>query len=116
MIRRSATAAFLVSAALAACQTAGLQSAGGPSVEGRWASGDGVGITTLGAGRLITRRSTTGEVLANGTYAVEGNQVNFNWFSGAAQQRRSAVCTFAGPNALRCNQAGGTSFDLTRIA
>jgi len=115
MIRRSATAALLVSA-LAACQTAGLQSAGGPSVEGRWASADGVGITTLGEGRLITRRTTTGEVLASGTYAVEGSRVNFSWFSGAAQQQRSAVCTFAGPNTLRCNQAGGTSFDLTRIA
>jgi hypothetical protein len=117
MIRRSTAGALLVCAvALAACQTAGIQSAGGPPVEGRWASGDGLSVSTLRQGRLVTRVTNTGEVVADGTYAVEGGQVNFSWFSIAAQQQRSAVCTFAGPNALRCSQAGGSSFDLTRIA
>ena len=117
MIRRSTTAALLVcAAALAGCQTAMMHSAGGPPVEGRWASGDGLSVSTLRQGRLVTRVNATGEVVADGTYAVEGNRVNFSWFSISAQQQRTAVCTFAGPNALRCDQAGGASFDLTRIA
>ena len=53
MIRRSTTAALLVcAAALAGCQTAMMHSAGGPPVEGRWASGDGLSVSTLRQGRL----------------------------------------------------------------
>ena len=117
MIRRSPTAALLACAvALAGCQTAGLQSGDAPPLEGRWASGDGLSVSTLRRGRLVTRVTNTGEVVADGTYAVEGDEVHFSWFSISAQQQRSAVCTFAGPNALRCSQTGGGSFDLTRIA
>ena len=117
MIHRSATAVLLASAvALGACQTARAPQASGPVVEGRWASGDGQSVSTLTGGRLVTRVTNTGEVVADGTYAITDEAVTFSWFSRAARQQRSAECVFTGPNQMRCSQAGGPSFDLARIA
>jgi hypothetical protein len=105
----------LASLLLAACQM--LQPvARGSRMDGQWASSDGVFIASFRGGQFTSRFTRTNEVLAQGTYSVVGDQVAMQWLSIATQQQRSATCTFAGAATVRCNQAGGGSFELTRTA
>jgi hypothetical protein len=121
MIRRFAKVAF-AAALLGACQSMPMpQMFGGggprgPSIDGRWASGDGISVTTFAGGQLTTRYVGTNEVLGQGTYTVAGNQATMNWVSRVSQQNRSATCTFTSPTTLRCSPAGGQAFTLTRTA
>jgi hypothetical protein len=116
MISRCARGAFvLASFLLAACQI--LQPVARTTrMDGRWASSDGVFIASFQGGQFTSRFTKTNEVLAQGTYSVAGEQVSMQWLSIATQQQRSATCTFAGAATVRCSQAGGGSFELTRTA
>ena len=117
MIFRYTRGAFvLASLLLAACQM--MQPvARGTRMDGQWASTDGVFVASFQGGQFTSRFTKTNEVLAQGTYSVVGDQVSMQWLSIATQQQRSANCTFAaGAGTVRCNQAGGGSFELTRTA
>jgi hypothetical protein len=83
-------------------------------MDGTWASTDGIFVASFQGGSFISRYTKTNEVLAQGTYSVSGTLVNMQWMSVAAQQHRSAICAMTAQDAVRCNQSGGGSFDLTR--
>jgi hypothetical protein len=116
MIRTSArAAAALTGLVLAACQ-AFQPAPRGTAMDGQWASTDGIFVASFQGGQFTSRFTKTNEVLAQGTYSVTGDQVSMQWLSVATQQQRSASCSFAGEGLVRCNQAGGGSFDLRRAA
>lgn len=110
MIRRTATFALFAAVGLAGCQSIGAKD----PLAGRWASTDGVFVASFQDGRFTSRFTKTNEVLAEGSYRTAGGSVKLDWLSVATQQKRSAECTFAAPSRLRCDQAGATSFELTR--
>ena len=116
MISRCARGAFLLaSLVLAGCQM--LQPvARGTRMDGQWASSDGIFVATFRGGSFTSVDARTSAVLAQGTYSVAGDQVLMQWLSLTSKQQRSATCTFAGAASVRCNQAGGGSFELTRAA
>jgi hypothetical protein len=116
MIRPSIPiAAGLAGLLLAACQ-AFQPAPRGTAMDGQWASTDGIFVASFDGGQFTSRFTKTNEVLAQGTYSVAGDQVSMQWLSVATQQQRSASCSFAGEGLVRCNQAGGGSFDLRRTA
>jgi hypothetical protein len=116
-MHRPSTIAAAASAALllAACQ-AFQPAPRGTAMDGNWASTDGIFVASFQGGQFTSRFTKTNEVLAQGTYSVAGDQVSMQWLSVATQQQRSATCSFAGGGLVRCNQAGGGSFDLQRAA
>ena len=119
---KGAVALVLSAIILAGCQYSGPRlmartSANTPSpIDGTWASGDGVSVTSFNNGRFTTRFTQTNEVLAEGTYLMRGGQATMQWVSIAAQEQRSAVCSFSAANTLRCAPAQGDAFTLTRSA
>jgi hypothetical protein len=116
MMPRCVRGAFvLASFLLAACQILppAIRST---RMDGQWASTDGVFIASFRGGQFTSRFIKTNEVLAQGTYSVTGEQVSMQWLSIATQQQRFATCTFAGAATVRCEQAGGGRFELTRTA
>jgi hypothetical protein len=130
MIRESARIGLALSAVLlAACQTqpgrmiagrmggvpapATIEPASSP-MDGNWAATDGVFVASFQGGNFISRFTKTNEVLAQGSYRVEGSRVAMDWLSVATQQQRSASCTMTGANSVHCEQAGGGGFDLRR--
>ena len=124
MIRISTTGALLLGLALSACQSlpyrpmapAAPIAPAPTAMDGNWASSDGVFYASFQGGSFISRFTQTNEILAQGTYTVDGNNVSMQWLSVQAQQQRSANCTIAGSGTVQCNQAGGGSFELTRSA
>ena len=118
MIRTRTIAAAAAATLLAGCQmmSGGPQSPARSQMDGNWASTDGVFVATFSGGSFVSRFTQTNEILAQGTYTVDGSNVSMQWLSVQAQQQRSANCTIAGTGSVRCNQAGGGSFELTRSA
>ena len=116
MIRRPAVLA-VCAALLAGCQTSPMPQmfARGPAIDGRWASGDGLSVTTFGGGQLTTRFVETNEVVAQGSYTMAGDSIAMQWVSLRRQEQRSANCTLSGGDAMHCSQPGGGGFDLRRI-
>jgi hypothetical protein len=103
----------LASLLLAACQM--LQPiTRGTRMDGQWASSDGIFVATFKSGNFTSLDARTNAVLAQGTYSVAGDQISMQWLSLTSKQQRSATCTFAGAATVRCNQAGGGSFELMR--
>lgn len=111
MTQRSAAVAFVALLALTACQTA---SSNAPAMEGAWASDDGVFVADFAGGRFVSRARQNGAVLAEGNYQVLGDTVQMSWLSTSTQQQRSATCRFLDPSRVLCDQAGATSFQLSR--
>ena len=122
MIRRSATLVLAFSTALlGACQTGSMPQmfAGGPertALDGQWRSSDGIFVASFQGGQFTSTDARTNAVLAQGSYTVSGNTANLSWISAQRQQQFSAVCTLTSPNAVHCEQAGTTGFDLRRTA
>lgn len=118
MIRTFAKVACpLLALVAAACQTSqpGPQASRASAMDGKWASADGVFVASFNGGQFTSRFVKTNEVLAQGSYSVAGSNVDMRWLSVATKQQRSASCTISGA-AVHCNQAGGSAFDLQRIA
>ena len=89
----------------------------GTAMDGSWASTDGIFVASFQGGSFTSRFTQTNEILAQGSYTVNGPDIAMQWLSVATQQQRSANCSFAGSsNRVRCQQAGGGSFELTRTA
>jgi hypothetical protein len=119
MIRRLGKIAFpLLALTIAACQsTSPVQKVAAASpMDGKWASADGVFVASFRDGQFTSRFTKTNEVLAQGTYTIEGSRVDMRWLSVATKQQRSASCTILGAGNVHCNPVGGTGFDLNRIA
>ena len=116
MIRRHATLALLAAVLLAACQTNPIRPivSRGPAIEGTWASGDGISVTSFQGGQFTTRFVRTNEVLAQGSYTAAGSNIAMQWVSLARQEQLSATCSLTGADTMRCSQPGGSGFDLTR--
>jgi hypothetical protein len=116
MIQRTAGRAALFAAfILAACQTYEVQPQR-TAMDGRWASTDGIFIAEFQRGSFTSRYTQTGEILAQGTYAVTGPNVSMRWLSVQAQAQRSAACTITSASTVHCQQDGGGGFDLQRSA
>ena len=117
MIRRSTTLGLALSTVLlAACQTGpGFMSRPALTMDGRWASGDGVFVATFNNSSFTSLDARTNAVLAQGSYSVQGNQVSMNWVSATANLQRSALCTFVSANSVTCDQPGATPFQLNRV-
>lgn len=116
MIRRPAVLA-LSAALLAGCQTSPTQMfSRGPAIDGQWASGDGLSVTTFSGGQLTTRFVETNEVVGQGSYTMAGDSIAMQWISIRSQEQRSANCTVTGPGTMHCAQPGGGGFDLRRTA
>jgi hypothetical protein len=119
MIRRLGKVAIpLLALSVAACQsTSPVKTvSSGAVMDGKWASADGVFVASFAGGRFTSRFTKTNEVLAQGSYSVQGAQVDMRWLSVATKQQRAASCSITGAASVHCNQVGGTGFDLRRIA
>jgi hypothetical protein len=118
MIRKSAIGVAASALLLSACQSmqGGGMFGGGMSIDGQWASGDGISVTTFQGGALSTRFVGTNELIGQGTYAVSGNTATMNWISLSSRQNRSATCVIASPSQMTCTPPGGQSFVLNRTA
>lgn len=95
---------------------AGCQGMGTGGIEGRWASEDGVSITTFEDGRFSTRVTSTNEVVAEGNYTPAADGLQLTWFSVVAGEQRSAVCRYDSPRRLTCEPRGGDPFSMRRLA
>jgi hypothetical protein len=113
--RTAGRTALFATFILAACQSFDTQPQR-TQMDGRWASTDGVFIAEFERGTFTSRFVQTGEVLAQGTYTVNGPNVSMRWLSVQAQAQRSATCTFTGASMVHCQQDGGGTFDLQRTA
>jgi hypothetical protein len=100
---------------LGACQTGYFQPiARVTPMDGMWRSNDGVFVANFRGGSFTSRFTKTNEILAQGSYTVNGSNVSMQWISVQAQEQRTANCAFTGANTVNCTQAGGGSFGLSR--
>ena len=84
------------------------------AMDGNWASTDGVFVASFERGGFVSRFTATNEMLAKGTYTVNGTTVDMNWISVATKQQRAAACTIMSADVVACNQQGGGKFELRR--
>jgi hypothetical protein len=99
---------------LAGCQSLGT---GGDSVDGNWASDDGVFVATFRGGAFSSRLTSTGEtVVADGRYTRGGDGLTLAWTSIAANERRSAACRFVTTRQLACTPSVGQTFTMSRVS
>lgn len=104
-----------VAVVLAGCQ--GTRLTNTDAVAGNWASDDGVFVANFANGAFSSRLTGTGEtVVADGRYDPTGTGVTLTWTSIAANERRSASCSFATRSQLRCAPSVGAPFTMTRVA
>ncbi|MEM8855059.1 MAG: hypothetical protein AAGD34_15250 [Pseudomonadota bacterium] len=104
---------MVASIALAGCQSAGI---GGPRLDGNWASDDGVFVATFRDGAFSSRLTGTGEtVVADGRYQRADGGVALSWTSIAANEARSARCTFLNRTQLSCTPSAGQTFTMTKV-
>lgn len=83
-------------------------------MDGQWRSADGVFVATFADNTFTSVDAKTNAVLARGSYAVQGSQVNMQWLSTRANEQRFATCSFISADAVRCEQPGATPFLLSR--
>lgn len=87
------------------------------SVEGSWASNDGVFVASFDNGAFTSRLTGTGEVVvADGRYQLSRSGVQLSWTSIAANEHRAAACAFQTPSVLTCTPSVGEPFSMTRVA
>jgi hypothetical protein len=120
MIYRTFRGALVLAAlSVGACQSFQGAESPGPSaptsaMDGTWASTDGVFVASFERGGFVSRFTATNEMLAKGTYTVNGTTVDMNWISVATKQQRAAACTIMSADVVDCNQQGGGKFELRR--
>lgn len=103
-------AIVLLAGVLAGCQTAGR------TVDGRWASDDGVFVATFSNGAFTSRLTDTGDVVAEGRYMRAADGLQLTWLSIVTGEQRSAVCRFQEPGRLACQPRNAAPFSMTRVA
>ena len=104
-----------LAATLAACQSNSRSSA--EPIEGNWAADDGSFIATFNKGAFSSRLISTGEtVVSDGGYARSGSGIQLSWTSLAANEPRSASCTFLAADKIACEPSAGQRFTMTRVA
>jgi hypothetical protein len=105
--------ASCIALGLAACQTA--KPAAEP-VDGNWAADNGEFIATFNQGAFSSRLISTGEtVIAGGQYTRGADGLALTWTSLAANEARSANCTFVAANKISCTPSVGQTFTMTRV-
>ena len=114
MLRRFAVVAVASAIVLSACQSMNMGTSR-VSIDGDWVSGDGISVSTLRGGSLMTRFVDTNELLAQGTYTVQGNQATMSWVSIRSQENRSATCVQVSAAQMSCNSPDGQNFVLNRV-
>lgn len=101
-----------LAALLAGCVSGGSSS----TIDGNWASDDGIFIATFQTGAFTSRLTGTGEVVvADGRYTRTQSTVSLSWTSIAANEARAATCTFLSSRQLSCTPSAGQPFTMTRV-
>ncbi|MBJ3778887.1 hypothetical protein [Acuticoccus mangrovi] len=101
---------------LALLLIAGCQSTSRDTLEGSWASDDGVFVATFDNGAFNSRLTGTGEtVVADGRYQRDATGLALSWTSIVANERRAAACQFVASNKLTCTPSVGQPFSMTRV-
>lgn len=99
---------------LAACQGARLHA---NTIDGNWASDDGVFVATFNNGAFSSRLTGTGEtVVADGRYERTSGGFELRWVSIVANEGRAASCRFVGASRVQCSPSAGAPFTMTRVA
>ena len=94
------------------------QAAAAPSVEGNWASRDGIAIATFQNGAFTNRAVDTGQPFTSGgryNY-TGGNQVAITYTSLVSNQQASVNCLVVAQGQMNCTNAKGAQFSLYRRA
>ena len=88
------------------------------SVEGNWASQDGIAIATFQNGAFTNRAVDTGQSFTSGgRYSYTGNnQVAITYTSLVSNRQAAVNCLVVSPNQMECTNAGGAQFSLVRRA
>ena len=87
---------------------------GRTQMDGTWASADGVFVANFEGGAFVSRFTQTNEILAQGSYTVNGPDIAMRWVSAATNEQRAANCSFRSGNNVHCEQVGAGSFDMNR--
>ncbi|WP_246072401.1 hypothetical protein [Martelella lutilitoris] len=85
------------------------------AVDGQWLDKDGI-ISSFSAGRFETRTTDSNQVLAVGSYIVNGNVVEIDVTSVLRQTRSRVNCAIAAPYLLNCTPSQGARFSLYKPA
>lgn len=88
------------------------------SVEGNWASQDGIAIATFQNGAFTNRAVDTGQAFTSGgRYSYTGsNQVAINYTSLVSNRQAAVNCLVVSPSQMNCTNASGAQFSLVRRA
>ena len=115
MIRTKTFGAVAAATLLAGCQMmSGPSGPGRSQMDGNWASTDGVFVATFSGGSFVSRFTQTNEILAQGSYTVNGPDIAMRWLSTTTGEQRSANCSFRSASNVHCQQAGAGGFDMNR--
>lgn len=115
MIRTNHIVPVALATLLAGCQMMSDPSGPGRTqMDGNWASADGVFVATFSGGSFVSRFTQTNEILAQGSYTVNGPDIAMRWLSAATQEQRAANCSFRSANTVHCEQVGAGGFDMNR--
>ncbi|WP_244435585.1 hypothetical protein [Martelella sp. AD-3] len=85
------------------------------AVDGQWRDKDGI-ISSFSAGKFETRTTDSNQVLAVGSYIVNGNVVEIDVTSVLRQTRSRVNCAIAAPYLLNCTPSQGARFSLYKPA
>jgi hypothetical protein len=86
----------------------------GPSVEGEWVDPNGIASSFQG-GTFTTRTTDTNQILASGTYTLQGDRlVEINMTSLVRNTRQKVNCALVTPTQLNCTSDSGAQFSLAR--
>jgi hypothetical protein len=107
--------AATLAVALAACQST--PTAKTEPLDGNWAADDGSFIASFNNGTFSSRLISTGEtVVTDGSYTRTPTGFSLTWTSIAANEPRSANCTFTTSDKIACEPSAGQKFTMTRVA
>ena len=118
---RSILTVLACSATLAACSSSGgprpLPPVNqGPTVDGAWVDPNGI-VSTFQAGTFTTRTTDSNQILASGTYTLQGDRlVEINMTSLVRNTQSKVNCAMVTPNQLNCTSDTGAQFSLARRA
>ncbi|MBB4121972.1 hypothetical protein [Martelella radicis] len=85
------------------------------AVDGQWLDKDGI-ISSFSAGQFETRTTDSNQVLAVGSYTVNGNVVEIDVTSVLRQTRSRVNCAIAAPYLMNCTPSQGGRFSLYKPA
>ena len=112
--------ALLLAAGIAGCVSGGQPGGGGgpraatTGLEGDWVSTDGVAVSRFAGGVFTTSALDTGNKLADGSYRVNGRNVEITVVSLIRNSTTNVNCALVAPTQLNCTTSTGQQFVLTR--